>query len=329
VLLTKDSETPEEIAEPSVVRDSIADLVLGYHLALLRPDPERVIGSFLAAQLREPQFRAHFVRVASGATRYGLTLDAVKGAEVWLPSLPEQRRIAEILTAVDDAIEATRAVIDQTRRLKTALLQDLLTHGLPGRHSEFREVHLGDVFTERKQHGLPGLPVMSVTMGNGLVPRDELDRRVESELAPEQHSLVCKGDIAYNMMRMWQGVFGLADYDCLVSPAYVVVTPKAGIRPQYAAYLFDHPHTIHQFHLFSQGVVDDRLRLYFDQFKAIPLRIVADEAEQEKIAAMLQSVDARIDAQTAELTTFQQMKSALSQALLTGEKRVCTNGEHE
>jgi len=146
VLLTKDSETKEDIADPAVVRTDRDDLVLGYHLALVRPDPKKAHGPFIAAQLALPQFRAQFVRVANGATRYGLGIDEVRNGTLLLPGVEEQKTIAEYLGAVDAAIDATRGVIEQTHRLKTAVLQDLLTRGLPGRHSEFREVKgLGQV----------------------------------------------------------------------------------------------------------------------------------------------------------------------------------------
>ena len=70
---------------------------------------------------------------------------------------------------------------------------------------------------------------MSVTLNNGLVDREDLDRKMETNLAENEHLLVRKGDIAYNMMRMWQGACGLAAKDGLVSPAYVVLKPKLSI----------------------------------------------------------------------------------------------------
>lgn len=63
--------------------------------------------------------------------------------EVILPPLPEQRRIAEILTSVDDAIRATQGVIDQTRRVKQGLLQELLTRGIG--HTRFKQTEIGEV----------------------------------------------------------------------------------------------------------------------------------------------------------------------------------------
>ena len=59
---------------------------------------------------------------------------------ILLPPLAEQRRIAAILDAIDEAIERTEAVIAATERLRDALLHDLLTLGVPGWHSEWRDV---------------------------------------------------------------------------------------------------------------------------------------------------------------------------------------------
>ena len=57
---------------------------------------------------------------------------------VLVPPLPEQRKIAAILSSVDDAIEKTQAVIDQVQVVKRGLMQELLTRGLPGRHTRFQ-----------------------------------------------------------------------------------------------------------------------------------------------------------------------------------------------
>ena len=74
----------------------------------------------------------------------------------------------------------------------------------------WRQCRMGDLFESRRERGRPGLPLLSVTMNDGLVDREDLDRKQDSALAPEEHLLVKPGDIAYNMMRMWQGAFGLA-----------------------------------------------------------------------------------------------------------------------
>ena len=69
-----------------------------------------------------------------------MTLGSTRSLSLLLPPLAEQRRIAAILDAIDEAIERTEAVIAATERLRNALLHDLLTLGVPGWHSEWRDV---------------------------------------------------------------------------------------------------------------------------------------------------------------------------------------------
>ena len=160
---------------------------------------------------------------------------------------------------------------------------------------------LGDYFTRRQESGISGLPVMSVTMNDSLVYRDDIDRRLESALRPDQHLLVKKGDIAYNMMRMWQGACGLALHDGIVSPAYVVLEPKPSIDSRFAYHWFKSARMIHLFWAYSHGLTEDRLRLYFDSFCEIPASppsmkkqvMIADllDVWDEATARLLQLVD--------------------------------------
>lgn len=143
------------------------------------------------------------------------------------------------------------------------------------------EKALKELFGQSHDRGRAGLPVMSLSMGRGLVPRNQDERRVETNLSDEQHRLVRAGELAYNMMRMWQGVCGLAKEDCLISPAYVVVRPLNGMDPKFSEYLLTYEETVAQFKLLSSGVVDDRLRLYFKDFERVLVRIPSPPAERE------------------------------------------------
>lgn len=155
-------------------------------------------------------------------------------------------------------------------------------------------LRLGDFFGNRQEPGRPGLPVMSVTLNDSLVLRDDLERRTESALRPDQHLLVRKGDIAYNMMRMWQGACGLATADGIVSPAYVVLAPKSGIDSRFAYHWFKSARMIHLFWAYSHGLTEDRLRLYFDAFSEIPASPPSLE-KQRQIAAALDAWDQAIN----------------------------------
>jgi type I restriction enzyme S subunit len=179
---------------------------------------------------------------------------------------------------------------------------------------------LGDYFTSRRSRGEDGLPTLSVTLDRGLVRRDSLDRKTDTNLAPAQHLRVFPGDIAYNMMRMWQGASGLAAEAAIVSPAYVVLAPKKNIDSLFASYLFKTPEMIHRFWAYSYGLTNDRLRLYPNDIKRIPVHL-PPLAEQRKIAEILSTWDRAIEVTEALLATARTQKRALMQSLLTGKRR--------
>src|SRR5260370_14085434 len=80
VLLTKDSEAPDDIGIPTIVDYDAPDLICGYHLGLIRPDRAKVDPTFLAKQLAHSRLATYFGRQANGLTRYGLPLGAVTNA---------------------------------------------------------------------------------------------------------------------------------------------------------------------------------------------------------------------------------------------------------
>jgi type I restriction enzyme S subunit len=184
-----------------------------------------------------------------------------------------------------------------------------------------QQLHLGDLFRSRRQKGRAGLPVVSVTMNDGLVHRDTLERKTNGTLAPEKHLLIRQGDIAYNMMRMWQGASGLAEKDGIVSPAYVVVAPKDNIDPLFASYWFKSDRMIYLFWAYSYGITGDRLRLYYKDFAKIPVT-VPPKLEQERIGHILSTVDRAMERTGQLIEAKRKLKKGLAQQLLTGQRRL-------
>ena len=127
VVFTKDSETSEEIAEPALVDEDIPNLVCGYHLAIARPRDGVGYGPFIAQAMRHQAIRWQFNRLANGVVRFGLTLDAIEQAEIFLPSMAVQERIASVLDAEDVLIDDLRKRAEILRTQKRGLMQKLLT----------------------------------------------------------------------------------------------------------------------------------------------------------------------------------------------------------
>jgi type I restriction enzyme S subunit len=130
VMITKDSETPDDIGVSAVASWSEPRLVCGYHLALIKPDKSQVDPVFLAKQLRLPRIVAYFGRLACGSTRYGLSHSGIAKTPLTLPSPGHQAKIARILMNLDDLIEKTEALIAKYQAIKQGMMHDLFTRGV-------------------------------------------------------------------------------------------------------------------------------------------------------------------------------------------------------
>ena len=129
----------------------------------------------------------------------------------------------------------------------------------------------GRLFAARRQTGFPNLPILEVSIRSGVRVRDFDNGGRKQEIADRsKYQRAVKGDIAYNMMRMWQGAVGIAPVDGLVSPAYVVARPFDETDPAYYAYLFRTATYMREIDVFSRGIVPDRNRLYWESFKQMP-----------------------------------------------------------
>ena len=131
VLITKDSETWDDIGVPALVTKPASDLILGYHLALFRPHANEVIGSYLLRALQSKGLAYQFHVEAKGVTRYGLSHLSIKSVRLPLPPLTEQAAIVSYLNKktadIDTAIHSTRQEITLLHEYRTRLIADVVT----------------------------------------------------------------------------------------------------------------------------------------------------------------------------------------------------------
>lgn len=174
--------------------------------------------------------------------------------------------------------------------------------------------HGDDAFRSRRQRAKEGLPLYSVTMDQGMVRRDSLEREFASNAPDEANLRAFKDDHVYNMMRMWQGAVGRATEECMVSPAYVVLEPKPDTVPAFFDYWFKRNRSLYLLWAYSYGLTNDRLRLYARDFGRVPMAL-PKAAEQKKIADFLGSVDERITLLQRRRDTLTQFKTGMMQRL--------------
>jgi type I restriction enzyme S subunit len=94
-----------------------------------------------------------------------------------LPQLPEQKKIAEILSTWDEVIEQMRNLVDAKKRRKKGLMQQLLSgkKRLPGFRGEWSIYKLNALFKEREESGRQDLPLLAITGNRGIIPAEEIN----------------------------------------------------------------------------------------------------------------------------------------------------------
>lgn len=293
------------------------------NIIVVRAKP-RVRPGFLACLLKNDSFIEYVMRGAKGVKMPRGDVASMKAYPAVHPDLAEQQKIAECLSSVDETIAAQAQKVDALKTHKDGLMQQLFPREgetqPQRRFPEFQDTADwlpkagGELFTQRKEKGDGQLPIYSVTVNDGMIPRAASERNFYDIEDPAGNQKVHKGDLAYNMMRMWQGAQGVAPVNCLVSPAYVVLKPRSGVCSDFFAYLFKLPQMLRILTATSRGLTKDRLRLYFDDFAKIPLR-VPEEAEQHRIASCLSSLDVLITAELRKLGALRRHKRGLMQQL--------------
>lgn len=145
----------------------------------------------------------------------------------------------------------------------------------------------GRLFTQRNETGFADLPILEVSLRTGVRVRDfDGSQRKQVMSDRDKYKRAARGDVTYNIMRLWQGAVGVAPVDGLVSPAYVVARPHSDVDGRYYAYLFRTDAHMREVDQYSRGIVKDRNRLYWDEFKQMPSPF-PPPSEQRQIANFL------------------------------------------
>ena len=144
VLFTGSSETPEEVAFSSVMKQSFKDLYLNsFSFGYRFNNEHKIEPEFYAYYFRGNFFRKVVLPLAQGSTRYNISRNELLKLHVPIPPIKEQQKIAAILSSVDEAIEKTEQIIEQTETVKKGLMQELLTKGIG--HTEFKDTLIGEI----------------------------------------------------------------------------------------------------------------------------------------------------------------------------------------
>jgi type I restriction enzyme S subunit len=339
VLFAASGETVEDIGR-SAVNLMKEKAVCGGDVIVFRPQ-RAIAPRFLGYATNTFSAAWEKSRFGKGFTIVHLYGSDLKRVHLALPPPTEQDAIVRFLDHSDRLIRsyigAKRKLIRLLEEQKQAIIHRAVTRGLDLNvrlkpsgvewlgdvPAHWEIVRNGRLFVQRNETGYAELPILEVSLRTGVRVRQfENGARKQIMIDRDKYKRAAEGDLAYNMMRMWQGAVGVAPVDGLVSPAYIVASPLPGVDVRYFANLFRTPAYMGEVNNRSRGIVKDRNRLYWEDFKQI-LSPCPPAAEQKEIADFLDSYSASIvtvkEQVDREIALLQEYRTRLIADVVTGK----------
>lgn len=316
VVLTKDSETPEEIAFAAVIDEQIDNLVCGYHLAVLRPDQGKVTGEYLMSAINFHPNHHQFVRLASGATRFGLGIDSLNNALIPLPPLAEQRKIAEILRTWDEAIETAEAELKAKQERKRVLMQGLFSKKDCVESFEGRYItEIAELSKDRPQ----GNETVCVDLEHVSPSAGQLIGSLPVNGDEVSKLRFRKDDVLFAKLRPYLKKAWLSDREGICSSEFWVFRAKQDLGDPAFLRQFVLSEPFLEACAASSGSKMPRA----DWAHVEKIKFMLPSLNEQRVTAgILQAADAEIDAINAIIKHLITQKRGLMQKLLTGEIRV-------
>ncbi|MGO2457713.1 MAG: restriction endonuclease subunit S [Vibrio casei] len=282
--------------------------------------------------------------LANSGGQQNLSAGIIKDIHVPIPPLPEQRKIAKILSTWDKAISTTEALIETSKQQKKALMQQLLTgkkrlvDPLTGEkfEGEWEEVRLNRFFDRvtEKNKG-QSTNVVTISAQHGLIRQEEFFKKSVASEILDNYFILRKGQFAYNKSYSNGYPMGaikrLNRYeDAVVTSLYICFELKDKIQTS-SCFMEQY---------FESGLLNQGLTkiaaeggrahglLNVKPADFMALSITAPQfKEQQKIASVLTAADKEIEIFESKLAHLKQEKKALMQQLLTGKRRVKVDEE--
>lgn len=319
----------------------------GMNLLMLRIKEGDFTPGFVHQLLSWDVVRSDFRKKAKQAiNQASLNLQDIKGTAYPTPPLPEQKKIATILSSVDEVIEKTRAQIEKLKDLKTGMMQELLTKGIG--HTEFKDSPVGRIpaswrcstlesvlqdiidcehktapYVDRSEY----LVVRTANVRDGQLSTEEIRHTTkEAYLEWTARAIPSFGDILFTREAP-------AGESCIVpnglnvclGQRMVLIRPTPGeVLPQFLSLFLNTGVAKAAIYKLSIGTTVTRINI--EDIRKIPC-VVPPMLEQERIVKFFSELAIRLSKTEQKLHAFTLTKRALMQDLLTGKVRVNVNQE--
>ena len=260
-------------------------------------------------------------RMSAKNTVDSVRMNMITDMPIPLPSLPEQKKIAALLSLIDERIEVQNAIIKERKAQKAALLRRLFDRTLrfPEFTDEWKKVKLGEVGERIKKRDTGGVArVLTISAQYGLVEQEDFFNKRVSSVDLSNYTLVKKGEFAYNKSYSrgypWGAIKRLDQYaKGVLSPLYICFRLKDdGVDSDYLQQYFEGSQWHKEISLIAMEGARNHglLNITIQDFFNLPLRLPS-LAEQKKIASLLSAIDERIAVETEYAALLQKQKAYL------------------
>ncbi|MBY7933574.1 restriction endonuclease subunit S [Vibrio fluvialis] len=326
------------IGSSFLVDESVLPANINQNVAVIRPDGNVLNSVYLHFWIMSPYIQWQVLQEASTQAQPSLSLKQVGEFKILLPPLPEQKKIAQILSTWDKAIITTEQLLANSQQQKKALMQQLLTgkkrlldkNGV--RFSgEWRVSKLSKLFERvtTKNNG-QSINVVTISGQHGLIRQEEFFKKAVASETLDGYFLLRQGQFAYN--KSYSNGYPMGAIKRLNR------YPDGVVTTLYICFeLSDSGRADSDFweHYFESGLLNKGLSQIAHEggrahgllnvkpsdFFSLKVSTPSFE-EQQKIAAVLSTADQEISALQQKLDALKQEKKALMQQLLTGKRRV-------
>jgi type I restriction enzyme S subunit len=307
-------------------------------VAILRPN-ENLNSKYLNYTLNTNYIKKQIIQKANITAQAGIYLGELSKLTIIIPPLPEQQKIADILSTVDEEIENVDKLIEKSKELKKGLMQRLLTKGIG--HKEFKKTEIGVIPKEwevkklcevsKIRRGASPRPISDMRWFShksniGWIRISDVTKQGKYIYKTEQYlsnegvskSVLVKKDNLIMSICATVGKPTILKMDCCIHDGFVVFDELSKkIYIEYLYYYLDK----YQEHFKKVGQIGTQMNLNTDLVNDIIIPI-PPISKQQKIADILSAVDDQLEEYQAKKEKLELLKKGLMQKLLTGKIRV-------
>ena len=300
------SEDANDVAKAiEILNCNGQQIVSGLHTIHGRDNTDQTVIGYKGYAFASESFHKQIRRIAQGTKVFSVSVRNFDETYIGVPSKDEQAKIAKLLIAIDKRIATQNKIIEDLKKLKSAIIEKLYSE-IQGKEYSFGQ--LFEVVNERNKQ-MEYSNILSASQEKGMVNRDDLNLDIQFERSNiNTYKIVMAGDYVIHL-RSFQGGFAFADKLGVCSPAYTILRPNSLLEYGYLSYYFTSNRFIKSLIIVTYGIRDGRsinVEEWLNMKIAIP-----SKGQQFHILKVLKSIDDKIENEEIYATCLSNQKQYL------------------